>query len=120
VRRLDGCRILFGIFVIIDCTIRVAPQHKQLAKVLHAFTAELLADFGEEGFARLAFIGLHAHLDQCMRGQREVNLVEHGGRQSVLPHHHHRIEMMRSGAKSPARAGGQGGGGGHQMLSFLL
>ena len=85
--------------------------------MLHAFAAHLLANFVEEGNAGFALVRHHAHLDQRMRRERKVNLVQHCRSESVLTDHHHRIEMVRSSAQRAAGAGGQGGGGSHGAMS---
>jgi len=88
--------------------------------MLHAFAAHLLANFVEESDANFALVGHHAHFDQRMRRQCEVNLVQDGRRQPMLTDHHHRIEMVRSSAQGAAGTGGKGGGGGsHLGISFF-
>lgn len=72
--------------------------------MLHALAAHLLADFVEETHADFALVGHHTHLDQRMGGEREVNLVQDGRRESVLTDHHHRIKMMRGSAQSASGA----------------
>ena len=85
--------------------------------MLHAFTAQLFANFMEKTDADFALVRHDTNLDQRMGRQCEVNLVQDGGRQPVLTDHHHRIEVMRSGAQSAAGAGGKGGGGSHLEIS---
>ena len=85
--------------------------------MLDAFTTHFLADFVQETHADFAFVRHHAYFDQRMRREREVNLVQHGGRQAMLTDHHHRIEMMRGSAQGAAGAGGKGGGGSHLGVS---
>jgi hypothetical protein len=109
---------LFDIGGVARFALFIAPEHENLAQMLDAFAAHLLADFGQIGFARLAFVGLHAHFDQRMRRQCQIDFVQNGGRNPVLTDHDHRVKMMCGGAQGAAGAGGEGGVGGHRGLSF--
>ena len=105
-RSLDGDGILTGSDIIVVAAFaRVAPQHQQLAQMLR-FRSHLLANLGQEGLARFAFIGLHAYLiSACAVSARSISCstvaVSRAG-QSSPP-----VEMVRSGAQGAAGAGGQ-------------
>jgi len=46
-------------------------------------------------FTLVALVVEYAHLDQFVREQREIDLVQHGGRQPVLADEHDRVQVMR-------------------------
>jgi len=97
-RRADGGGVLFRVIVVARFALFVTPQHENLAQVLHTFAAHFFANLGKKAFARFTFVRLHSDLDQRVCAQREVNLVQNSGCQTVLPHHDHRVKMMRGGA----------------------
>jgi 23S rRNA (uridine2552-2'-O)-methyltransferase len=80
-----------------------AKQHQQLAEVLHRRGIEGLADGAQQRFPGVAVVAEHAHLDELVRGQRNVDLLQDGGREAVLADGHDRIEVMRTRTQGPPR-----------------
>jgi hypothetical protein len=108
----NGGGVLLGRFVRVTRAIGVAPQYEQFAQMLHAFAAQFFANFSKVAVTNFAFVAASAHFDQGVRGQREVNLVQHGWCESVLTHHDDRVKVVRGSAQCAACTGGQGGGRG--------
>lgn len=71
--------------------------------MLHAFAGEFFANFGKIAVTNFAFIRASAHFNQCVRSKRQINLMQHRGREAVLAHHYNWVEVMRG---SPQRAAG--------------
>jgi len=67
--------------------------------VLHRRRTELGADAREQRLARVAIVVVNAHLDELVRVEVDVDLVQHRGRQSVLADAYHRVQPMRAGAQ---------------------
>lgn len=105
VARLDGSGVLFGRFISITRAVRVTPEDEQLAQMLHAFTAQFFANLGQVTITNFSLVAASADLDQCVRGQGEIDLVQHGWSQPVLSHHDDRIEMVSGGAQRTSGAG---------------
>lgn len=70
--------------------------------MLHRCRFELGADAREQRFARVTIVVVNAHLDELVRVEVDVDLVQHRGRQSVLADAYHRMEPMRAGAQIAA------------------
>ncbi len=60
---------------------------------------ERFADGREESLALVAVVRVRAHLDEFVRGERDVDLVEHGRREAGVADRHDRVERMRARAK---------------------
>ena len=66
---------------------------------------ESRADRGEQRFALVAVVAEHADLDELVREQVDVDLVQHRGREPVLADADDRMQVMRLGAKRAALRG---------------
>ena len=73
--------------------------------MLHWRRVERFADLREERCARVAVVAEHANLDELVREQVDVDLMQHCGRESVLADRDDRMQEMRLGAKGPALRG---------------
>lgn len=67
--------------------------------------AELTADSLEHRGALGACIAEDTDLDELVRAQVDVDLVQHGSREPVLPDGDHGVQMMRFRAERAPRAG---------------
>mgnify|MGYP000867181616 CR=1 FL=1 len=54
--------------------------------------AEACADPREVRLALVAVVRMHAHLDELVRAERDVDLVQHGGRQARMADRDDRVE----------------------------
>ena len=63
---------------------------------------ELAGDAYQHRIALVAIVREHTYLDQRMRFQRDVDLMQHRRGQPVLSHAHHRMEMVGLRAKLAA------------------
>ena len=70
------------------------PQHQQLADLLNRGAIERRASVREQRLALGPIVGEDAHLDELMRRQGDVGLVQNRGRQSVVPDRHDRAQVM--------------------------
>ncbi len=75
--------------------------------MLHRSGIKLGADRQEQGFARGAVVVEHAHLDQLVSDEIEVDLVQHRCGESVLPDAHDRMQVMRLRAHGAPLRGGE-------------
>lgn len=75
--------------------------------MLHALTREFAANFGEKRLAHVAVIGKHAYFDERMRGERQVNFVQHRRGESFVSDHHNGVKVMRRSAQGATRAAGE-------------
>ena len=66
--------------------------------MLHGCAIERFARLGEHRLARVAVVAQHAHLDEVVGEEREVDLVQYRGREAVMADHDDRFEVMRLGA----------------------
>jgi len=66
---------------------------------------ELVADPGKQRLALTAIVARHADLDQFVRQQVDVDLVQHGGSEPVLADDDEGVEVVRLGATCPALGG---------------
>jgi len=73
--------------------------------MLDGCRVELLADPCLQGVTLAAIVAEHADLDELVRGERDVDLVQDGGRQPVLADAHDGTQVMRGGATGPALGG---------------
>jgi hypothetical protein len=69
---------------------------------------ELRTDAREHCLARTAVVVEHAHLDELVRKQVDVDLVQYAGGKPVLAHAHDWTQPVRLGAKIAALGRGQG------------
>lgn len=76
-----------------------SPQHEQLSDCLHGRAIERVDDALEQCFALVSIVVERAHLDEFMRLQRDVDLVQHRGRESMVADRDDRVEGMRAGAQ---------------------
>lgn len=67
--------------------------------------AELRADPREQRLALGARIAEHADLDELVRDETDVDLVEHAWREAVLPDAHDGLQVMRLRAERAPRRG---------------
>jgi hypothetical protein len=74
--------------------------------MLHALATEFCADLGHETHAQFAIVGLHPHFNQRVRGERDVDLMQHGRGEPFVADHHDGIKVMRGSAKRAT--GGRG------------
>jgi len=77
----------------------LAPQDQKLAQVLHRGTIEFGANPFEHRLSRIAVIVENAHLDELVREQRKVDLVQHLRRQPMMADADHDAEMVSAGTK---------------------
>ena len=70
--------------------------------MLHRRRVEFRADPGKERFPFVARVAEHADLDEFVGEQVHVDLVQHRGRETVLPDGDDRMQWMRLGAKGAA------------------
>ena len=70
--------------------------------MLHRCGIEIAADSREQRLARVAVVAEHANLDELVRDQIDVDLVQNGGREAMLADGHDRMERMRLRAKGAA------------------
>jgi hypothetical protein len=52
------------------------------------------ADFLQPGAARVHFVAGGLDLDQFVRVQRMIDLLQHGSRQTLVADHHHRLARV--------------------------
>lgn len=62
--------------------------------MLHRRAVELVGDTGEHRFSIAAIVRMHAHLDEAVRRQRQIDLVQHSRRQAVLADADDGMQMM--------------------------
>lgn len=67
-----------------------------------------MADRLEHGFARCPVVAEYPHLDELVRLERDVDLVQDRGGEAVMPDGDHGIEMVCAGAQGAARGGIEG------------
>ena len=84
----------------------VAPDDQQFAEVLDRRAGELAADLGKQRIALAAHIIEHADLDELMCFERNIDLMQHGGRQSMRSDRDDGAQMVRLGAQRAALFGG--------------
>ena len=73
-------------------------------RVLHGRRVEVAADPREQRLARVAVVAEHADLDELVREQIDVDLVQHRGREAVLSDRDDGMQRMGLGAKGAALA----------------
>ncbi len=91
----------------------VAPQHEQLAQVLDRLAGQTGADFAQVALARFALGRGYSHLDECVRGQGEIDFVQHSRGEPGLTNGDHRVEVMGRGPQGAAGRAGEVGGQAH-------
>jgi len=67
--------------------------------VLHRRGFEALGDLGKECLALLPVVDEHAHLDEAVRVERQVDFGQDRRREAVVPDRHHRVQVVRLGAE---------------------
>ena len=82
-------------------------QHEKLANDLHARGAERLRDLQEGQFPLVTVVTGNTYLDQFVRGQGAVDLLEDRVGQAGVPEQNDRIQMMRSAAQGQTIVAGQ-------------
>src|SRR5439155_13963134 len=88
--------------------LRIAsPDDQQLAQMLNRRAIERAADLIEQRLAIAAHVAPNADLDQFVRLQRDIDLMQHRGGQSVRADRDDRMKMMRLGAQRSAFERGQ-------------
>jgi hypothetical protein len=75
------------------------PQHEQLAELLDGGAFQRRADLLEHRRSSSAVVVEHAYLDEFVREQCDVDLVQHGRRQAVMTDRHDRVQRMRPRAQ---------------------
>jgi hypothetical protein len=81
------------------------PDDQQLSDPLHGRAPELGADAREQVVARVAIVTRDAHLDELVRAERDVDLVQYRRRETMMTDGHDGIEVMRLCAKRAAAVG---------------
>ncbi len=76
--------------------------------MLHRRAAERGHHLHEHGLARIPVVPEHTDLDELVREQREVDLVEYGRCQAVVAHGDHRLEVVCLRAEVTASGGRKG------------
>jgi len=66
---------------------------------------QLLADPGEQRFPQAAVVVEHADLDQLVRSEGDLDLVQHRRRQAVLADADGGVQVMRLGTERAALGG---------------
>jgi hypothetical protein len=82
-----------------------APENEQFADVLDGRSIELIAEFGEHGFADGSIITEHANFDQTMGIQRRFSFLDDGRCKAVSADHDDWIKVVGFGAKNFALGG---------------
>jgi hypothetical protein len=77
-----------------------SEQHHQAADQLHAGRAESVGNVGKYLLAFLPRRCRYAHLDQLVRVERPVDLLQHGLAEAIGAHQHNRFKMMRFGLQA--------------------
>jgi hypothetical protein len=85
----------------------LAPDHQDLADVLHRRGIQRLADPRETGFPLLPVVTRHPHFDQLMALQAQVDLAQHRVGQPVVADRHDRVQVVGSGFEYLALGGGE-------------
>jgi hypothetical protein len=75
------------------------PQDQKLAEMLHRRTIEFCANPFEHRLSRIAVIVENAHLDELVREEREVDLVQHLRREPMVADADHDAEVVSAGPK---------------------
>ena len=73
--------------------------------MLHRCRVEIGADAFEQRFALIAIVAMHADLDELVREEIHVDLVEDRGGEPMLSDGHDGMKRMRLRAKGAALAG---------------
>ena len=73
--------------------------------MLHRRRVEICADLREQPLALAAVIVEHANLDELVRVQVDVDLVQHGAGEAVRADGHDRVQGVSPGAKRAPRRG---------------
>ena len=87
---------------------RGSPDDQKLADVLNRRGVELGTYPRKQRLAGVAIVLEDTHLDQLVREQVDVDLVQYGGCQAVMAHAHDRMQPMRLRAEVSALGGSQG------------
>jgi hypothetical protein len=85
----------------------LAPDHQDLADVLHRCGVKRRADARQTGLAFLAVRARHPHLYQLVAVQARVDLAQHRVGQPLVADRHHRVQAMRPGLERLALGGGE-------------
>lgn len=67
--------------------------------------AQALANLSQVVLAQPALVARHPHLDQFVAPEVDVDLLEHGGAQSLVADHHHGVERMGERFELPTAGG---------------
>jgi hypothetical protein len=67
--------------------------------MLNRRRVEFVGDPIQKGFARVSVIAEHADLDQAVRKQIHVDLMQDGRGESIIADHDDRVEVMGLGAE---------------------
>lgn len=73
--------------------------------MLHRSGIERSAHLLHDRLARVAIVAEYAHLDELVRLECHVDLVQHGRGETVLPDRDDGIEVVRAGAQGAPRGG---------------
>ena len=79
-----------------------APQDQQFAEMLDRRAFESGADACRDRFALVPVVAGYAHLDELVRFQRNVDLVENRVGKPLMTDCDHRMQVMRTGAQVAA------------------
>ncbi len=82
-------------------------KHEKLADDLHAGGAEFFGELQESRFPLIAVATGNAYLDQFVRGQGAVDLLDDGVGQAGVAEQNDRIQMVRSAAQGQSFVAGQ-------------
>ena len=81
--------------------------------MLHRRGIHLRADAQQQRVAVRAHVAEDTDLDELVRRERDVDLVQHGGRQPMLADDHDRMQRVGPGAQRAAFGGGERVHGAH-------
>jgi hypothetical protein len=87
----------------------LAPDHQDLADLLHRYGAQSLADPREAGLPLPAVVTGHAHLDQLVGLEALVDLAQHRIGQPFVADRHDRVQVVGAGLERPALSWGEHG-----------
>ncbi|CAG1010147.1 hypothetical protein BURK1_03751 [Burkholderiales bacterium] len=73
--------------------------------MLHRRRIELAGDADEQFVALVAVVGMHAHLDELVRSERDVDLVQHRGREPRVADRNDRVQRVGASAQLAALRG---------------
>src|SRR5690349_6471777 len=84
-----------------------APQHEELADLLDRRAVERFRDAGQHGLPLVSIVIEYTDLDELVRSERNVDFVNYGGREPVMPDRIDRMQAVRACTQLTSRSGRQ-------------